>query len=114
MCRMAREETTAEQVQGLAEHIGEIHKAISQIAEMMNKDDVPSVRLHLGTLTNTLIPQIQHWVEIAKVNANDDIRAYLRGVESRSAIQKRYNEKRVRLAAKKAPRSGGKPPRDKK
>ena len=111
---MAREETTAEQVQGLAEHIGEIHKAISQIAEMMNKDDVPSVRLHLGTLTNTLIPQIQHWVEIAKVNANDDIRAYLRGVESRSAIQKRYNEKRVRLAAKKAPRSGGKPPRDKK
>jgi hypothetical protein len=79
---MAREQTTTGQV---------------------DKNGVPHVRLHLGTLSNVLMPQLDHWLNVAQSNTSDDVGAYLRGIESRSVVQKRYDEKRTQAVAKKKP-----------
>lgn len=97
---MAREETTAEQIVDLGKQVVGIGTTIDEIAEQIRKLGAPSVRLHLGTLTNVIIPQLQHWLDVAQSNANEDLRSFQRGIESKSLMQKRYNEKRALSAAK--------------
>jgi hypothetical protein len=99
---MAREETTAEQIAELGKQVVGIGATINEIAEQIRKLGAPSVRLHLGTLTNVVIPQLQHWLDVARTNANEDLRSFQRGIESKSLMQKRYNEKRALSAAKKS------------
>lgn len=96
---MAREATTPDQIKALAAKLGEIEAAICLLATNVEKANVPQVRLHLGTLTNILIPQIEHWIDVAQLNANDDIRDFQRGVESRSLVQKRYDGNRKLASA---------------
>lgn len=98
---MAREDTTPEQIESLAALLSGISTSIAGIAAQLKQNKVPTARLHLGTLTNVLIPQIEHWLDVAQSNANEDVRSFLRGIEPRSKIQKRYDQNRKRAAAKK-------------
>lgn len=98
---MAREETSPDQLETLGNQLAAVAKSIIDLAEQLKKQGVPNVRLHLGKLTNIIIPSLEHWLDVAELNSKEDVRAYLRGVESPSAIQKRYDENRKRAAAKK-------------
>lgn len=91
---MAREETTFDQLEDVAKQFDRLGQAVREVAETLKKNNVPNVRLHLGTLSNVLMPQLDHWLNIAQANARDDVGTYLRGIESRSLVQKRYDEKR--------------------
>lgn len=102
---MAREETTPDQLENVAKQFDRLGQAVRELAAILNQNNVPNVRLHLGTLSNVLMPQLDHWLNVAKSNANDDVGNFLRGIESRSIVQKRYDEKRKLKSAK----SGAKP-----
>lgn len=99
---MAREATTSTDLRGLAKKIGGISAAIEDMASLLETNSVPSVRLHLGMLTKRLIPEMEHWLDVAQLNSKDDVRSYLLGIESKSVLQKRYDENRKRAAAKRA------------
>lgn len=98
--QMAREETKSDQLRQLAAELGELQSAIIRIADEMDRNGVPHVRLHLGTFKNVFLPNAHHWVSVAQLNSIDDSRAYLKGIETTSAIQKRYDEKRKLKNAK--------------
>lgn len=98
---MAREETTTEELERLANKVSGIGTAMVELVDELKANNVPSVRLHLAMLTKRLIPSIEHWLDVALLNAKEDVRAYLLGMESQSAIQHRYDQNRKRAAAKK-------------
>lgn len=101
-CLMAREDVTAEEFAALAKKVSTISSGMDEIVRHMKDSGVPNVRVHLAMLTKRLLPQIEHWLDVAQLHVRDDVRSYLLGVESPSAAQKRYNENRKRAAARKS------------
>jgi hypothetical protein len=91
---MAREATSPEELEKLGAQLGAVAKSIIDLASQLRSQSIPAVRLHLGTLTNSILPDLEHWLDVAEFNSKEDVRAYLRGAESPSAMQRRYDEKR--------------------
>lgn len=108
---MAREETTVEDLEKLARALSGVSGAVDSMIKQMKENDVPSVRLHLAMLTKRLLPQLEHWADIAQLHSRDDVRSYLAGIESPSAAQRRYNENRKLASAKKSKADAKKVPR---
>lgn len=101
---MARTETTIDDLKGFAAQFDEWSAAILDIVAMMEEINMPAVELHSQTVLGLHFPAIEKFVGQAVLDAKVQKTHFIRGTETRSATQRRYNQKRkLRDAEKRKP-----------
>ncbi len=102
---MARTETTADELREIATKFSDWSAAILSIVDLMEEVHMPCVELHSQTFLGLHVPAIEKFVGQATLDAKVQQAHFIRGTETRSATQRRYNQKRKLKDAKEKPAS---------
>ncbi|WP_397568570.1 hypothetical protein [Schlesneria sp. T3-172] len=101
---MARQEHTPEDIDRIIGELTAVCDRLRVIADSMRKSGAPHVLLQSASQLNKHIPEVVRWSEKSEVDARDQVRAYLAGVDSPVEIRRRLNAaQKLKSAKKKAP-----------
>lgn len=90
---------STKEIRELAAQFDAVRAKLELIATALDDLRMPVVEVQDGTLRSVHLLYITDWVEAFELDAKKQSRSWANGVETRSAVQRRYNAKRKQASA---------------
>ncbi|WP_397569061.1 hypothetical protein [Schlesneria sp. T3-172] len=104
---MAREEHSPEKFEAIAKELSDAAAVLSDLAETLRSHKMPHVLIHGSTNENFHLPAVLDWVGKTNIDSRTQLRAWLNGIQSKAELQRKYNDRKRKAAAKRPPKRPG-------